>query len=87
MGLSSISSLILIQESVPPSQRGSATASNMFARNIGNTLGAAILGAVLNYGLHRDGVGVSSDRLQRLLSGEAHAAADDLGPILHQSLH
>jgi MFS family permease len=39
MGLVSVSSLILIQEIVQWSQRGSVTASNLFARNIGSTLG------------------------------------------------
>lgn len=44
MGNISISSLILIQEVVSTSQRGSATASNLFARNIGSTFGAALFG-------------------------------------------
>ncbi len=51
MGIVSVSSLILIQEIVKPSERGSATASNLFSRNLGSTLGAAMFGAVLNYGL------------------------------------
>lgn len=44
-GLMSITALILIQEIVNLSERGSATASNVFSRNLGSTLGAAVLGA------------------------------------------
>lgn len=89
MGLVSISALVLIQEVVEPSQRGSATASNMFARNLGSTLGATILGAVLNYGFRGDGTGVAvtSDRLRRLISGDGNAIVAGIEPLLHQSLH
>ena len=56
MGLLSTASIVLIQDIVSWAQRGSATASNMFARNLGSTLGAAALGAVLNFGLARSGI-------------------------------
>jgi EmrB/QacA subfamily drug resistance transporter len=49
MGVISTCSIILIQESVSVSERGSATASNIFSRNLGNTLGAALFGAVQAY--------------------------------------
>jgi EmrB/QacA subfamily drug resistance transporter len=69
MGLCSISSIVLVQEIVDWSQRGSATASNLFARNLGSTLGATALGAVLNHGLARTmgGAAVTSDQLRQLL--------------------
>lgn len=69
MGLLSVSSLVLIQEVAGRSQRGSATASNLFSRNLGMTLGATVLGAVLNHGLTRStgGLSVSSDQLRQLL--------------------
>lgn len=51
MGLTSTSFIVSIQAAVPRENRGSATAANMFMRNLGNTLGAAILGAVLNASL------------------------------------
>ena len=51
MGLVSVSSLMLIQEVVERHERGSATASNMFSRNLGSALGATLLGAVLNFGI------------------------------------
>jgi MFS family permease len=89
MGLVSISSLVLIQEIVERSERGSATASNLFSRNLGSTLGAATLGAVLNYGLsHSKSVGtVTSDQLRQLLE-TPKALSDTAIPLaLQHSLH
>ncbi|MBS4177299.1 MDR family MFS transporter [Lederbergia citrea] len=48
MGLTSTSFIVLIQGAVAWKQRGIATASNMFMRNLGNTVGAALLGGILN---------------------------------------
>ncbi|WP_342509103.1 MDR family MFS transporter [Sporosarcina sp. FSL K6-2383] len=48
MGLTSTSFIVTIQGAVPHERRGSATAANMFMRNFGNTIGAALFGAVLN---------------------------------------
>lgn len=79
MGLLSIASLVMVQEIVDVRQRGSATASNMFARNLGSTLGAALLGAVLNLGLGKvPEIGpVTSDRLRHILESDGGAAAID----------
>jgi len=70
MGLVSVPSLVLIQEIVDPAQRGSVTASNIFSRNFGSTLGATVLGSVLNLGLSRSGAlaPVTSDQLRQLLN-------------------
>lgn len=94
MGLISVSSLMLIQEVVTTAQRGSATASNLFARNLGSTLGATLLGAVLNYGLSHGGgqgspVHVSPDDLRRLLDASAGSPAieSDVLLVLQQALH
>ncbi len=90
MGVVSVSSLMLIQEIVTPSERGSATASNLFSRNLGSTLGAAVFGAVLNYGLsHSTGLAaVSSDQLRQLLDSAADTMRDNAARlVLHQSLH
>jgi len=92
MGLVSIGSLILIQEIVDWAQRGSVTASNLFARNLGSTLGATALGAVLNYGLsHAKGVRpITSDQLRQLLAaphGTAGGGDRAVGLALQQSLH
>ncbi len=89
MGLSSSSSIILIQEIVDWSERGSVTASYLFARSLGSTFGATVFGAVLNFGLLRSGhSGVSSDQMRELLERGGGAAGDtELRAALEQSLH
>ncbi|WP_111934389.1 MDR family MFS transporter [Paraburkholderia bryophila] len=91
MGTSSVSSLVLIQEIVGMDERGSATASNLFSRNLGSTLGATLFGAVLNFGLtHSKGLAVvTSDQLKALLQNQAASLGDSdmIRMVLHQSLH
>jgi len=91
MGLFSNATLIMVQSIVDPSQRGSATASNLFARNLGSTLGAAMFGAVLNYGLaHAEGTrAVTANDLQALLTapGGLAGSANIAAQALHHSLH
>jgi EmrB/QacA subfamily drug resistance transporter len=48
MGLTTTAFIVSIQSTVAWEQRGVATASNSFMRNLGNTIGAALLGGVLN---------------------------------------
>jgi len=91
MGLLNISGLVIIQENVGWSERGSATASNVFSRNLGSTLGATLLGAVLSYSLaHTAGVGpITSDQLRDLLQGTGAGLAAD-SPVrfaLQHGLH
>jgi EmrB/QacA subfamily drug resistance transporter len=78
MGLVSVPSLVLLQEIVESTQRGSVTASNVFSRNLGSTLGATLLGAVLNHGLNRAGTPgpITSDQLRQLLGAPGLAAGD-----------
>lgn len=89
MGASSAASIILIQEIVSWSERGSVTASYLFARSLGSTFGATMFGAVLNLGLLRSGhVSVSSDQLRQLLERGPDAGGDPgLRAALEQSLH
>jgi EmrB/QacA subfamily drug resistance transporter len=91
MGLLSVTSIVLIQESVEWSMRGSATASNIFARSLGTTLGATFLGAILNLGISGIGAGETADRLHGMLerpSGLAEAASDPLTQsVLAQAVH
>jgi len=68
MGLVSITGIMLVQESVEWSMRGSATASIIFSRSLGNTLGAAALGAILNVGIAHYGTGELAVKLRRLLN-------------------
>jgi hypothetical protein len=91
MGLSSVCCLVLIQETAGSAQRGSATASNLFARNLGSTLGATVLGAVVNFGLDRGAGanGVDADQLRRLIDAPqlAGAATTELVATLQGAMH
>ncbi len=77
MGLLTTTSTVMIQSSVDWTKRGSATASNIFSRLLGSTLGVAILGGVLNNALQRElsgsGIaGVTLDSVREVL--QSHAA-------------
>lgn len=51
LGLTMLTLLIAVQQSVPRSQLGIATSLNQFSRSIGGAVGVAILGTVLSAGL------------------------------------
>lgn len=90
MGLITVPSLVLIQEIVDSTQRGSVTASNIFSRNLGSTLGATLLGAVLNHGLRGSGTmrPVTSSQLRQLLTTHGLATGDaSIQFALAQALH
>ncbi|WP_062611718.1 MDR family MFS transporter [Caballeronia calidae] len=79
MGNLGIASLILVQEVVRVDQRGSATAANLFCRNIGSTLGAAFFGTVFNISLGSalDGHQSTISELRRALTfGSAPTTVD-----------
>jgi MFS family permease len=89
MGLMNISALMVIQNSVELRQRGSATASVLFARNLGSTLGAAVFGGLLNLGLARAEITVGNEELRRLLEHTLAPTAADLAAraVLEAALH
>ncbi len=89
MGFSTTSAMVLIQESVGWGERGSATASNLFSRNLGSTLGATLLGGVLNYSLtHQAGPAIKLDDVRALLDGPGSAVGDaGVRLALAHSLH
>jgi EmrB/QacA subfamily drug resistance transporter len=79
-GFSTSAMLIAVQISVPWSERGISTASVQFFRNMGNTIGASILGAVLTATLAPV---LASDRLQQLVAQmPANALAEGADPAL-----
>jgi hypothetical protein len=71
MGLISITSIVLVQERVERSMRGSATSSIIFSRSLGNALGATVVGAILAVGIVHFGHGAQGDALHRLLNEPA----------------
>jgi len=88
MGFSSTAAIVLIQESVGWADRGSATASNLFARNLGSTLGATVLGGVLNYSLtHQAGAVVHFDEIRQLLDGPGQVVDAGVRLALGRGLH
>ncbi|GAC1494405.1 MAG: hypothetical protein NVS2B11_17750 [Acetobacteraceae bacterium] len=91
MGFLSTSAIVLIQGSVGWAERGAATASNIFSRNLGSTLGATVLGGVLNISLARRGgeaAGIGFDQIRQLLDRPGHAVGDAaVRAALGQSLH
>ncbi|MEO6458175.1 MAG: hypothetical protein ABIO92_07865, partial [Chloroflexia bacterium] len=79
-GFSTSAMLIAVQISVPWSERGISTASVQFFRNMGNTIGASVLGAVLTVTLAPV---LASDRLQQLVAQmPANALAENADPTL-----
>lgn len=76
MGFTNTSSIVSIQSTVSWERRASATAANLLMRLLGNSVGAALLGGVLNLsivsGIESRGVGdvVSLDTVERLLNPE-----------------
>jgi MFS family permease len=71
MGLLSITSIATVQDSVEWAKRGSATASLIFSRGLGSTLGATAMGALLNIGIAHYGTGALAARLHLLLNQPA----------------
>lgn len=51
LGLTMLTLLIAVQQSVPRTQLGIATSLNQFSRSIGGAVGVAVMGAVLSAGL------------------------------------
>ncbi len=78
MGLTGTAFIVSIQAAVSYEQRGSATASNIFMRNLGSTIGAALLGSVLNAALlnyFRDnGKNFTLNSVNELLTAKSRAA-------------
>jgi hypothetical protein len=86
MGLLNVTVILLVQGSVGWRKRGSATASNVFSRNLGSTLGATVLGMVLNLGIHAY-PGATPEGVRRLLEHSATAATLEEHRLLRTALN
>lgn len=73
MGFSATTFLVSIQSSVVWEQRGVATSGYMFMRIVGQALGTAVFGAVLNAGLA--GLGSAAQVTRLMQPGAAHKGA------------
>jgi EmrB/QacA subfamily drug resistance transporter len=65
MGFCNTTFIVSVQAHASWRERGAATSTSMFMRMVGQSLGAAVSGAVLDWGLPRDAVG-AVDRLLNL---------------------
>jgi MFS family permease len=77
MGLVSITLVVAVQTAIAPARRGVATSGLLFFRNVGATLGVALMGATLTARL--------GARLAGLEAGARHLPAD-LGPALVEAM-
>jgi hypothetical protein len=91
MGMSNSAFMVAIQSAADHSVRGIATASAVFSRMLGSSLGTAILGAVLNLSLAH-GAAPYADPVQTLMESQAHGSvspetlallAGEVGLALH----
>jgi MFS family permease len=67
MGFCNTAFIVSIQASVGWNERGMATSSTMFMRIVGQSLGAAVFGAILNFGIYRK-LPEAGDAVNRLMS-------------------
>ncbi|MGA3400669.1 MAG: MFS transporter [Acetobacteraceae bacterium] len=83
MGFCNTTFMVSVQTSVSWGQRGAATSSTMFLRFLGQSLGAAVFGAVLNASL-RGRTQQAADALDRLMDPRwrATATAADLAHLI-----
>jgi EmrB/QacA subfamily drug resistance transporter len=70
MGFCNTAFIVSIQASVGWNERGMATSSTMFMRIVGNSVGAAVFGAILNYGIYSQ-LPEAGDAVNRLMSPAA----------------
>jgi EmrB/QacA subfamily drug resistance transporter len=82
MGFCNTTFLVSIQGTVAWHERGIATGSQMFMRMIGMSVGAALFGAIVNFGVHRHVAG-GDDAVNQLLHAEARQklAGDEIARL------
>lgn len=93
MGFLMTTTIVTIQSLVAWQRRGTATATNMLMRILGNSVGAALLGGVLNVALTRavrslPGGGNAMDQIEKLLTPGLDTVVDrTLTLLLADALH
>jgi hypothetical protein len=91
MGFGNTTFLVAIQATVARNERGVATGSQMFMRMIGMSTGAALYGAIVNFGVHARLPG-ADDAVNKLLLPALRRGLDPgdaarLGEAVAQSVH
>ena len=82
MGFCNTAFIVSTQASVGWNERGMATSSMMFMRMVGSAVGAAVFGAIVNFGIHRR-LPEAGDAVNRLMRPAARQAlgADKLARL------
>jgi MFS family permease len=75
MGFSNTTFVISVQISVGWGDRGAATSANMFLRTLGQSLGAALFGAVFNFGINARVAGADGE-INRLMHPATRSLLD-----------
>jgi EmrB/QacA subfamily drug resistance transporter len=70
MGFCNTAFIVSTQASVDWNERGMATSSMMFMRMVGSSVGAAVFGAIVNFGIHRQ-LPEAGDAVNRLMQPAA----------------
>lgn len=88
MGLVMFALLITMQNSVDRTQLGIATSLNQFSRSIGQTLGVAVMGAVMTFGLasHLSDIQRTSGRSEEEVARVVHNSSALIDPIARANL-
>jgi hypothetical protein len=91
MGFCNTAFIVSTQASVGWNDRGMATSSTMFMRIVGNSVGAAVFGTILNFGVYRL-LPDAGDAVNRLMSPTARLGlgANDISRLTEavgSSLH
>jgi EmrB/QacA subfamily drug resistance transporter len=73
LGFTNSTYLIAVQTSVDWPQRGAATSANIFMRMIGQSMGAALYGALVNHGVARD-AGANADIVNQMMEPASRSA-------------
>ena len=75
MGFCNTAFIVSIQAGVGWNERGMATSSTMFMRIVGQSVGAAVFGAILNFGIYSQ-LPEAGDAVNRLLAPAARRSLD-----------
>jgi EmrB/QacA subfamily drug resistance transporter len=75
MGFCNTAFIVSIQTSVGWSERGVATSSSMFMRIVGQSIGASVFGALLNFGVYRR-LPAAGDAVNRLMEPASRQGLD-----------
>jgi MFS family permease len=75
MGFCNTAFIVSTQAAVGWNERGMATSSMMFMRMVGSSVGAAVFGAIVNFGIHRQ-LPEAGDAVNRLMQPAARQLLD-----------